>query len=278
MGRAAAIHRDKMNGQEALFGGMSEPAHVSSAPAEVYGDDVEDFSREELLAMERELLGLYVSDHPLKQVRELLENKVSVTSDQIQELADERECIIGGLITDVRYHTTKRSGDRMAFIKIEDLAGTISVTVFPSVFKQCENELVVDQVVLIKGKASHRERLGRSNGSEEEKSYQVEVLAESVTKLADSVITRKVERQEEEPTIEIIKTSAIHIRLQPKMRKALADLKVAMGEHPGDCKVYIHIADNGNSAKVRTGCLVAPTSQFMAAICDIVGSSAVWTE
>ncbi|MEN6521713.1 MAG: DNA polymerase III subunit alpha [Armatimonadota bacterium] len=278
MGRAAAIHRDKMNGQEALFGGMSEPVQVSNAPAEVYGDDIEEFSREELLAMEKELLGLYVSDHPLKRFRELLENKVSITSDQIQELADEKECIIGGLITDVRYHTTKKSGDRMAFIKIEDLAGPISVTVFPSVFKQCESELVVDQVVIIKGKASHRERLGRSNNSEDEKSYQVEVLAESVTKLTDTVITRKAEQQEEEPEIEIIKTSAIHIRLQPKMRKTLPGLKTAMGEYPGDCKVYIHIADNGNSAKVRTDCLVTPTPQFMAAICSIVGSSAVWTE
>jgi len=279
MARAAAIYRDRMNGQEALFGGPTEKVFTSAAPVEEYGEDVEDFSRDELLAMERELLGLYVSDHPLKHVREILERKVSVTSDQIHELSDEQECIVGGLITDIRYHTTKKSGDRMAFIKIEDLAGPISVTVFPSVFKQCESELVVDQVVLVKGKASHRERLGKSNGGDDEKSYQVEVLAESVTKLTNNGDIQKIEpKPEEEPVSEMIKTSAIHIRLNPKLRSVMSDLKVAMVEHPGDCKVYIHVANNGSSAKIKTDCYVAPSPQLMSAICEIVGPSAVWTE
>lgn len=279
MARAAAIYRDRMNGQEALFGGPPEKVFTSSAPVEEYGEDIEDFTRDELLAMERELLGLYVSDHPLKHVRELLEHKVSTTSDQIHELSDEQECIIGGLITDIRYHTTKKSGDRMAFIKIEDLTGPIAVTVFPSVFKQCESELVIDQVVLVKGKASHRERLGKSNGGEDEKSYQVEVLAESVTKLTNNGSTRKIEpKPEEESVPEMIKASAIHIRLHPRLRSVMSDLKVAMFEHPGDCKVYIHIANNGNSAKIKTDCFVAPSTQLMSAICGIVGSSAVWTE
>lgn len=283
MNRAAAINRDKMNGQSALFGGSHDDRPHEIVHIGKYAG-IEDFSRDELLAMERDLLGLYVSDHPLKQVREALERKVSATSDQIQELSDGKECVVGGLITDLRYHTTKKSGERMAFVKIEDLTGPISVTVFPSVFKECADQLVKDKVIIVRGKASHRERIGgASNGNgDEEKSYQVEVLAESVTSLLNGSSSngdnKPAAQPEETPLVEVSQTSAVHIRLMPELRCTLANLRAAIQDHPGDSLVYIHIPSGGDVAKVRTECCVAPSSQFLATVCNIVGPEAVWTE
>lgn len=278
MSLGAAAQRDKQSGQEALFGSDNEE-HVKIVDTRKYAH-IQEFSRDELLAMEKDLLGLYVSDHPLKHVRDLLERKISITSDKLQELSDGQECTIGGLITDVRHHTTKKSGDRMAFIKVEDIAGPMSVTVFPSVFKQCVDELIADRIILVRGKASHRERIGRANNnSDEDKSYQVEVVAESVTPLKNGNGSQPIaEAIQPEPEAMEPVASAVHIRIQPELRGLLPKLKAAFGDHPGESLVYIHIPDNGDTTKIITECCVAPSSQFFAAVRDIVGAERVWTE
>ncbi len=287
MARASAIFRDKMNGQAALFGGIQEHTHDLGMPMEIDLEGASDFTRDELLAMERDLLGLYVSDHPLKHVREALEKTITITSDQLQELSDAQECVVGGLITELKYHMTKKSNERMAFIKIEDLTGPISVTVFPSVFKQCQDQLIKDKVVVIRGKASHRERLINTNNGEDDKSYQVEVLAESIEELKNGSGNghkprlRLVSEQEEtssRPSIELGGTSAVHIRIKPELHKSLADLRTVVSEHPGELPVYIHAPRNGGFMRIYTECCVAPSPQFFAAVTEIVGPAGVWTE
>jgi len=278
--RAAALHRDRRNGQAALFAGMQEHTHQTDVRKYAH---IEDLPREELLAMEKDLLGLYVSDHPLKHVREALEKQVTVTADQLQELLDSKECVVGGLIADLRYHTTKKSNERMAFIRIEDLTGSIPVTVFPSVFKQCAEQLVKDRTIIVRGKASHRERLAAANGGVEERSYQVEVVAESVAPLENGDAGQagpKTPPPEPAETslVQVEKTAAVHIRLRPEMRGLLADLRSAIEDHPGGCVVYFHVLAGPDTAKVCTECRVAPSSQFLSAARSIVGPDGVWTE
>jgi DNA polymerase-3 subunit alpha len=284
MARAAAAQRDKRNGQVGLFGDVQEQHHSDTfAPDELVGD-TEDFPREELLAMERDLLGLYVSDHPLNHVREALERSISVTSDEIQELGDAQECVIGGLITELKYHTTKKSGERMAFLKIEDLTGPIAVTIFPSVFKQSAGMLEKDKIIVVKGKASHRERLVNSKSdNDEEKSYQVEIVAESVSELKDATPANGTVRViipeiDVPPPLDLGEVQAIHIRLAPDLRPYLPDLKDLIDEHPGDLPVVIHVPDNSGYAKVCTGCSASNSPQLLTAVSDLVGATGVWTE
>lgn len=277
--RAMAAQRDKRNGQAALFGGSQDHSHEAGAHIDM--PDVEDFPREELLAMERELLGLFVSDHPLMHIRESLERAISTTADQLQELTDAEECIVGGLITDLRYHMTKRSNERMAFIKIEDMTGPMSVTVFPSVFKECADRLAKDKIIIIRGKASHRERMGKAGGGDDDKSYQVEVLAESVSELKNgngSASKPSAAQSAQTAPSDRIEASAIHIRLQPGLRAALADLRAAIEDHPGDLPVFIHVQSGGDIAKVSTTCHVTANDQFFSTVTSIVGAKSVWTE
>ncbi|MBI2843414.1 MAG: DNA polymerase III subunit alpha [Armatimonadetes bacterium] len=281
MSRAQALNRDKLNGQAALFGGLQD--RVQDVDMRKYAH-IEDFSREELLAMEKDLLGLYVSDHPLKHVREMIEKTVTVTAEQIQDLPDEKECVVGGIIADLRYHTTKKSNEKMAFLRLEDMTGPISVTVFPSVFKECMDSLVRDRVVVIKGRASHRERFGGAGNGDEDKSYQVEVVAESVTAIEmpngkrPGNGNRPNGSASEANGEQESRITAVHIRLSRNTRPALARLRSAINAHPGDCPVYIHVPNNGSTAKVCTECCVLPSREFFAALDEIVGSGSVWTE
>ncbi len=279
--RAQSIIRDKTNGQTALFGGFTETDQSNAVDDSVYlGGEAEDFPKEDLLAMERELLGLYVSDHPLKGFREVLQSRVNVTSDKIQDLTDQEECIIGGLITDVRNHTTKKNHERMAFIKIEDLAGPISVTVFPSVFKECASNIVLDKVVVIKGKASHRERL--ISAVEDDKFYHVEVIAESITEIKNGARSkhRSVNAEAESWPEETVDPAllAVHIRLNRDQRDQLPGLKSVINAHPGSLPVSIHVPKNGDFRQVCTDCCVTPSAQFFSAVCGILGAQSVWTE
>jgi len=309
MARATAAHRDKRNGQAGLFAGSVDRVHEMDPRKYA---DIEEFPREELLATEKDLLGLYVSDHPLTGVRAVLEREVTVTADQLQELSDAQECVVGGVIADLRYHMTKKSNERMAFVRIEDLTGPISVTVFPSVFRQCAEQLLKDRVVIVRGKASHRERIGRGAAADEERGYQVEVVAESLKPLsevmgdgswvmengaggrgpgvggheAEAVKSHAPCPMTHDPPGPAPDTrhptpapgSAVHIRISPALRAALGDLRAAIDEHPGELPVFIHVPNGGHVARVHTVCCVAPSEQFLSAVRGIVGPEGVWVE
>ena len=89
-----------------------------------------EYSRKELLAWEKELLGLYVSDHPLNPVMSELHDVVTHFSSQLSEASPEERIRIAGLIIRIRHHQSK-AGKPMAFVTLEDLQGTVDLVIFP---------------------------------------------------------------------------------------------------------------------------------------------------
>lgn len=141
--------------------------------------DVEEYPKDELLAKEKEILGIYVSGHPLEDDLDIIEEYTTAKSTAF--LADteedenagtemefeERECVvdkssytIGGLLTEITKKTT-RNGDEMAFLTVEDLYGSVEVVVFARDYRQNKDRFVKDAKVLIKGNASVDERGGK---------------------------------------------------------------------------------------------------------------------
>ena len=118
------------------------------------------------LALEKEVLGMYVSGHPLAQYEKEIKNNTSIDNGKINALKedsrsliyslDEQEVILGGMIVNKRIQTTKRN-DIMAFLELEDLYGTIEVIVFPQTLKQYNSILNEDNIIYIKGKLSIKE-------------------------------------------------------------------------------------------------------------------------
>src|SRR5207249_1856739 len=154
MEAAQRVQRARASGQTGLFDLSGETAHAeAAAPA----GPVEEFSREELLAMEKEMLGLYISDHPLRHVHATLAARINVALNQLLELPDKTPVTVGGLITAVKRTTTK-GGSAMAFVTLEDLTGSCEVIIFPRAYEQVHFLLKRDAVLVVRGKVDVMEQ------------------------------------------------------------------------------------------------------------------------
>ncbi len=129
---------DRQQGQISLFGGAAEPA-----AAMLSLQAVPPWTESERLAYEKEALGFYLSSHPLTALQTQLQRLTTATSQSLGEVSGDQLVTVGGLVTQQRTQLTK-NGDRMAFLTLEDLAGSIEVIVFPETYRQsvtwCESE------------------------------------------------------------------------------------------------------------------------------------------
>jgi DNA polymerase-3 subunit alpha len=113
-----------------------------------------------MLTMEKEMLGLYISDHPLHQWQPVLAQRVTVQLAHLPDLPDRKEVIVGGLVSSVK-RTITRSGSSMAFLTLEDLTGSVEVVVFPRVYEQQGFALKRDTVLLMRGKVDIQEQTAK---------------------------------------------------------------------------------------------------------------------
>lgn len=149
--------KDKAAGQFTIFdvgdgGGSGDPEQVEDPKDE----RVPEFEKHELLAYEKEMLGLYVSDHPLMGLEEALINQTEFSTTELKEQKDGTIGWIGGIITKITKINTKK-GDIMLFLNVEDLDSSVEVVVFPGTVEKYKDLLVEDKVVVIKGKLDVKE-------------------------------------------------------------------------------------------------------------------------
>ncbi len=135
--------------QTSIFGLISEDM---PAPA-LKLKEVDPVPLEELLGWEKELLGLYISGHPLEKFRERFKDKKDIVAHKA--LRNGESALLGGIITEIRVINTKK-GERMAFVKLADFNDNIEMVVFPGAFESYREILVADNCVAIQGKISHR--------------------------------------------------------------------------------------------------------------------------
>ena len=155
--------KKNVQGQISLFDAFS--TQVDEAPEMQLSTNlpvVREFSEKERLNMEKEVLGMYLSGHPLSEYKSELDRKTSINMKKINELKEDektymklhdREVIMGGMVIAKRIMTTKRN-EIMAFITLEDLYGAIEVVVFPQTLKKFNILLNDDSIILIKGAIS----------------------------------------------------------------------------------------------------------------------------
>ncbi len=147
----ADIKRNEAIGQDSLFGGLDDDAFGG---ASVRVPDIEEWDRQTLLGFEREMLGLYVSSHPLLGLEHVLSRCSDCTIGVLlvdEARGDNTPITVGGLITGVQRKMT-RKGDTWAIITLEDLEGSINVMLFPSTYQLAAPLLVEDAIVLVKGR------------------------------------------------------------------------------------------------------------------------------
>ncbi len=149
-----AYHKEssaKATNQDSLFSGLTG----SSALPPLRMTKAEPINKKERLMWEKELLGLYITGHPLDEFSEKLD-KAKNNSLNLKDAPENAECVIGGVITDLRTTLTK-AGEMMAFARLEDLKGSVDMVVFPKVYEEYKEFLQGDQCIAVKG------RIGKKN-------------------------------------------------------------------------------------------------------------------
>ena len=157
--------KKNIQGQISLFDSLSEESNQSQIQDINQIISIKEFEERERLSLEKEVLGLYVSGHPLSEFEEDLIKNTSIDNGKLNNLKedeqtylslDEKEVIIGGMIVNKNIKTTKRN-DIMAFLELEDLYGTIEIVVFPQILKKYNHMINEDSIVLIKGRLNIKE-------------------------------------------------------------------------------------------------------------------------
>ena len=165
-----SIANDKkrnIDGQISLFGLAEE----SIKAPEVRYPDIKEFAKNNLLSMEKEMTGLYISGHPLDEYEKSIKMMTSTTVESIFKsyesimdgleddehlIQDNQRVILGGILTEVNQKVT-RNNSIMAFLKLEDLTGVIEVVVFPKTLDKVRNLINLDSMVVINGRVSIKE-------------------------------------------------------------------------------------------------------------------------
>lgn len=132
-------------GQMSLFGA------TTGIVEEIHLPEVKDVEKRDMLNWERELIGLYISDHPLNEFQTQLAQIVSCFSGQLPEANHEEKVRVAGLITGVRPYTTK-TGKPMGFVTMEDIQGNIELVLFPKIWEKFRDGMTVGQIIIVEGK------------------------------------------------------------------------------------------------------------------------------
>ena len=147
----AATQRDRISGQTSLFEMAAEPAAL-----DVPLPSVPETPTRERLRWEKELLGLYLSDHPLGEIAEAIGPFVTAYSGDLKdESLDQQRVVVGGIVTGVRTVITKAKAT-MAIVSLEDLQGGIEVVVFPRMFEESRGTWTEGRILLVAGRIDHK--------------------------------------------------------------------------------------------------------------------------
>lgn len=242
--RAALIRRERESGQTSLFGETAGFDVASPVEVELTGEVVAPHVEEngsapppagaqERLSWEREFLGMYLSDHPLRRVAAELHSRVDTSINELGPHLDGLLVQVGGAVREVRAFVPRRSttGQRMAFLQLEDLTGTCEVVVFARTFEECAAVLRPDAVVVVRGKVESNRPANAALSDEDDRAdvEPAKILAEAVYAYDDPQLTSWR------------RDSTLHIRVPHGDPAHTGALRHMLEEHPGRCPVVLHI-------------------------------------
>lgn len=152
MNRAASDQRDLESGQTTLFDQLAGDTKTEDGDDEL--PDVPPWPTHEMLSYEKELLGYYISGHPLKEHEWTLENFTLARLAEIDDLSNGTLTRVGGLVSQYTKRITKRTKEAMATLRLEGLEGAVDVVVFPNAYRDCAHILEEEKPVMVCGELS----------------------------------------------------------------------------------------------------------------------------
>lgn len=203
--------------------------------------EIPEWPEEKLLSMEKEMLGFYVTSHPLARYDNLIKRYTSRTGAN----GNGREVTVGGIIVNLKKITTKKNG-QMAIFNLESTNGTVRVVAFPLAFEKFSPFIQADGMVFVKGKIDAREERPQVNADE--------IIPVSI---ADEALA-----------------GSAHIKLSERVlsEKQLCALKETLLSHFGDCPIYLHLlTENKKEVVVLTDSRCKPTQSLLTSVEELIG-------
>jgi len=258
---ASRVQRARALGQRSMFDTYLPPSEELP--------DVEEWSETRRLMMEKEALGFYITGHPLNKYRNDLEGLNIMPINRLNELNDREEVSIGGIVRSIRRIKTRKE-ERMAYLTIEDLYGTVEVILFPDIYRNSHRIFMMDRPVII-------------NGNIERADKGLKIIARKMDTI-DNVIKsggagfikkRPLESQtQQKPHTDGPKSLILTLSNTMEMDNLLK-LKDLFEKYSGDCTVYIRIIAPGQwETLLQIDRHVLPSKEMLSELEGILGKGA----
>jgi len=293
-GFASKIQKDALSGQTDLFGGLIDGGGVQSTIS-LQNAPVK-YTMREYLTWERELLGLYISAHPLDNYDAYFQEQ-TIPLSQLRPEVDNKKATIGGIITSVRSIVTK-SGSKMAFVAIEDKSGESEIIVFPNLYSEVGAKLTQDAVIRAEGKINARDRDGNLTS-------EVKLIADEINLVTDKelreyestgramqapkarpggpvTVTKKAAASkpksvaasvEYTPHVPVVRQLFVHIK-NPDDADSLMQLKTICAKFPGTSDIVLVLGTEKKSA-IRLPFKVDDSDELVGQLVKQLGEDAV---
>jgi DNA polymerase-3 subunit alpha len=251
-----AERRAEAAGQFSLFGGGQGPGREIDESI-LAG---EEFEKSALLAHEKQMLGQYVTDHPLLAVRDDLEAQTDMEISELPSLGDGDVVRVGGIVTSVARRFS-RKGEPYVIFRLEDLVGGVQVVGFPSVYEQAADLVAADRIVLVKGRIDLRGR-------------ELQIVASEVRELGRSSpagSAAPTPRDPSDPLLLSVPTAECTNGLVSRLKQTLAS-------HPGETPVVLRLVseeDRGKTLRLSDGYRVDASGGLLAELRTLLGASAI---
>jgi DNA polymerase-3 subunit alpha len=251
-GPIAAERKAEAAGQFSLFGGGERAAHEIDESVLDGGE----FDRRTLLRLEKEMLGQFVTDHPLLSVKERLGAQTDMEVADVVNLGDGDLVTVGGIVASVARRYT-RKGEPYALFRLEDLAGGVSVVAFPGVFEQVPNLVETDAIVLVKGRVDLRGR-------------ELQLRAVEIRELDVGVVAPA------RPTPGVM---VVDLAAASCTNALIAKLKDLFGAHPGSTPVLVRFISTQGTTPIEVGGVrVDPAAGLLSELRLLLGPKAARLE
>ena len=240
MDLAAQAGRERLNGQLSLldfWGDSAGDVLTLELP------EVEEYPAGQLLAMEKETLGLYISGHPLSEYRQILSQETSMTIAEAREMELDSPAVLGGIFTSVKKLTTRR-GEAMARGQLEDLTGMIEVIFYPRAYQEYKPLIKPDEVVRLRGRLN-------VNGEE------IKMVAEELFPM--------VKKQ----------TGDVYLQLEQTSLDLITRLQMILRSYPGFSPVYLYFPRDRKLARAPEEFWLDLSSPALLKLKELLGSENV---
>lgn len=248
---ASNFHKDREGGQISFFDIQdSTKAFKTSLFVEI--PDIPEWPENQLLAYEKEMLGFYVTKHPLTNYEGLLKKLSSCPTQKLAGRRDGDEIAIGGILSKVKFTVTKRTGEKMAIATLEDLEGTVEILFFPSCYQKSAMYIKKDRFVYLKGRLNLRE--------EEPK-----IIANDVVDL-------------EEAPYKLSKLMTVAINDSVAQKETFESLKRILRQYQGAIPVYIAFTTKENKRIqmfIGKELNIAPSLELVKEVEGLIGEGSV---